>query len=722
MRTTMTRWCAVLAGSLLLASAVAAQPVARPPQGPPGTVTLSLADYDRLVDQAERPARPPDPPPIPATIARADGTIRIGGDHARGTYTLQGEVFAPGVTKVPLISGTTIVDAKLGAAPLALTREGALASALIDGPRPFAVTLDWGVPLAHAPGRATLVVPTPMAGAVNATFELPSGVADVRIQPGAITRIVTASGVTRVETTLVPGSDTALSWASRRSDATARRDVRAVAAVRSLVTLRDSEIRLAALIELSVLSGQPDRVDVAIPDGFTYAGGSGAAVDAPGAPAGIVSIRVERPTERRHQFLVSFERQGAASGRLEVPLPSVPMAERESGEVAIEAAGTVQLDVHESVTLRRMDVREASGELLALSGAHLLAAMRYQRRGGPPAAIALDVTRYPDAPLITAVADRAVATTLVTADGRTLTEVALRLRNRAQPFLRVELPQGAAMISAEVAGEAAKLAQAPDGTRVPLLRPGFLPNGPYDVSFVFVHAGAPLAKKGRASLLLPKMDVPVGLVEWELFVPDRYRVKRFDGDALLEPAPVPSNHASQADVAGIAGGLGGGIAGAPGDLVGQVTDSSGAVIPGVTITALRKGRTIALAVTDSAGWFQLPANGPGRVKLVAELSGFKRREKTIDVDPRRPARVDLQLEMGSATETVTVMAESGAKDEALEDAASQAPSQNVFNLQRRVEGVLPVQVEVPRAGAAYRLVRPLVLDETTTVSFDYRRR
>ena len=112
------------------------------------------------------------------------------------------------------------------------------------------------------------------------------------------------------------------------------------------------------------------------------------------------------------------------------------------------------------------------------------------------------------------------------------------MRNRAQPFLRVELPAGASMVSAEVAGETAKLAQGPDGTRVPLLRPGFRPNGSYTVSFVYVQSGQPFAKKGRAELVLPKMDIPVALVEWEMLVPDRYRVRRFDGNAMLEPAPV----------------------------------------------------------------------------------------------------------------------------------------------------------------------------------------
>jgi hypothetical protein len=39
-----------------------------------------------------------------------------------------------------------------------------------------------------------------------------------------------------------------------------------------------------------------------------------------------------------------------------------------------------------------------------------------------------------------------------------------------------------------------------------------------------------------------------------------------------------------------------------------------------------------------------------------------------------------------------------------------------------VAGVLPVRIDVPRAGTAFRFVRPLVLDEATTVTFKYRRR
>jgi len=52
--------------------------------------------------------------------------------------------------------------------------------------------------------------------------------------------------------------------------------------------------------------------------------------------------------------------------------------------------------------------------------------------------------------------------------------------------------------------------------------------------------------------------------------------------------------------------------------------------------------------------------------------------------------------------------------------ADTAASANVLNLQRRVSGVLPIHVDVPRTGNSYRFVRPLVAGEETKVTFAYK--
>ena len=494
----------------------------------------------------------PEPPPIPAVLARADLRVRVTGDRARGTFTLDGEVFQTGPTRVPLIADATLLDARIGTTSVPLVTEGPIAVALVEGPRPFTIALDWGSALSSSPGRASMLLPVPMAGSASLSLDLPGHPADVRIAPGVITRTTTAGDVTHVEATLVPATRAALSWSSREATAPAApQEARTMAEVKTMVSVGEVEMRMTALVEVTVLRGEPDRFEVKLPPGFTATGASGSALVSTEERPGAIVLVVQRPADRRHQFLLSLERPIGDASALETPLLSVAGVDRETGEVAVEATGTVELTAKENDTLRRMDIREASANLRSLSRAPLLTALRYHRRGTEPAVLSLNVTRFPDADVVAAVAERATVTTLVTVEGRTLTEVALTMRNRAQPFLRVELPQGASIVSAEVEGEASKPAQGPDGARIPLLRPGFRPNGAYRVSFVYVQDGQAFAKKGRAEFELPKMDVPVTLVEWEMFVPDKYRLRRFDGNALPMPPTVPG---------GVVGGVVGGVA------------------------------------------------------------------------------------------------------------------------------------------------------------------
>src|SRR5262245_36789463 len=127
---------ACVLGSAIPAYAQPQRPIA-PPQGVPGTVTLTLEQYDRLLQRAEHPVKRPEAPPIPAVLARADLNVRIAGDRARGTFTLEGEVFQAGSTRVPLIADATLIDAHIGTTSVPLITEGSTAIALIDGPRPF---------------------------------------------------------------------------------------------------------------------------------------------------------------------------------------------------------------------------------------------------------------------------------------------------------------------------------------------------------------------------------------------------------------------------------------------------------------------------------------------------------------------------------------------------------------------------------------------------------
>jgi hypothetical protein len=86
--------------------------------------------------------------------------------------------------------------------------------------------------------------------------------------------------------------------------------------------------------------------------------------------------------------------------------------------------------------------------------------------------------------------------------------------------------------------------------------------------------------------------------------------------------------------------------------------------------------------------------------------------------------VEFEMQLGSLQETVTVSAESplAARAAPSPAAALAPPSQNVINLQRRTAGVLPIRVDVPRAGTSHQFVKPLVVDQETVVKLRYKRR
>ena len=71
---------------------------------------------------------------------------------------------------------------------------------------------------------------------------------------------------------------------------------------------------------------------------------------------------------------------------LDTGLVTVIDVQRESGEVAIEGIGTLDLEVPERPGLQRIDVRELNAALRSLARTPLLSAFRYQRNPAAPPA------------------------------------------------------------------------------------------------------------------------------------------------------------------------------------------------------------------------------------------------------------------------------------------------------------------------------------------------
>ncbi len=99
-----------------------------------------------------------------------------------------------------------------------------------------------------------------------------------------------------------------------------------------------------------------------------------------------------------------------------------------------------------------------------------------------------------------------------------------------------------------------------------------------------------------------------------------------------------------------------------GAIGGTLTDSSGAVLPGVNLTLSNESGGIGgnqQAVSDERGTYQFTRLVPGRYTVSAELTGFRRAaQEHIVVNADATSRADLNLEIGQLEEGVIVRGES----------------------------------------------------------------
>ncbi len=100
-------------------------------------------------------------------------------------------------------------------------------------------------------------------------------------------------------------------------------------------------------------------------------------------------------------------------------------------------------------------------------------------------------------------------------------------------------------------------------------------------------------------------------------------------------------------------------------IIGQVRDTSGAVLPGVTVTATSPALQVpeVTTVTDASGEYRLTPLPIGTFTVVYTLSGFQTvRREDIRLTVGFVARVDIELPVGALAETVTVSGQSPVVD------------------------------------------------------------
>jgi Carboxypeptidase regulatory-like domain/TonB dependent receptor-like, beta-barrel len=93
-----------------------------------------------------------------------------------------------------------------------------------------------------------------------------------------------------------------------------------------------------------------------------------------------------------------------------------------------------------------------------------------------------------------------------------------------------------------------------------------------------------------------------------------------------------------------------------GRIFGTINDTSGALIPGVTVSITDVDRgTSRTIVTDETGAYNIPSLPPGTYRIRAELPGFKTTERpNLVLEIGKELKIDLTLEPGAVNDKITV--------------------------------------------------------------------
>jgi Carboxypeptidase regulatory-like domain/TonB dependent receptor len=161
--------------------------------------------------------------------------------------------------------------------------------------------------------------------------------------------------------------------------------------------------------------------------------------------------------------------------------------------------------------------------------------------------------------------------------------------------------------------------------------------------------------------------------------------------------------------------------GANGAIEGTVTDSSGGILPGVTVTVSNLDTGLERStVTNEKGLYRALILPLGTYRVLAELQGFKKYEQTgVKVSVGEVAVVNIAMGVGTVSETITVSADSPVADLSRIDIGHTMSDLEVHNLplvarnpynfalvQPGVTGIENVEFGVPRLaanGAAMRI-------------------
>jgi hypothetical protein len=527
----MVRAMVVCTAVMLCAAARAG---AQEPARPDGWVVIPVDEYRALRLKAFPPERPIAPPPVDAALTRVDYELRVNGDSASGEARLTVDVLKEGWVRVDIPAGLLVRSARLDGRPVPLIDEPA-PHVLLSKPGRAVVSLDVAIRLKLAGGSESLTLPPSAGAATRAAVVVPRPGIELSVSGGVLTDRA-ASPEASWTAIGRPAQSLTITWKKRVEDVRAAQPLKWRGSVTQIAALGEEASNLTATVRVDVVQGQTTSVDVAIPEGVAVNQVSGTLVGEWDFRPGTLTVGFLEPVTTQTSFAIIGELRVPRAGTIAIPLVRLPSAERESGGVAVEVIGAGEIGARDARGLDPADPTDL-GEALTGRDSPSMVAFRFRPQAGSgPRSLSLDIARYTPQAVLIANVEEARYDALADEEGKTLVRARYAVRNNQRAFLAVTLPPGATLWSAAVAGRPLRPGVSPSGALLLALEKGRAGGDtpPFAVELTYVHRAAAWDRKGRATVPLPALDLPVARTGIVLRHSPRYRISAEPGTFRVE--------------------------------------------------------------------------------------------------------------------------------------------------------------------------------------------
>ena len=497
---------------------------------------IPVEEYRVLRVKAYSVEHDPEPPPLDAILTRVDYDLHVSGELAQGHTNLTVDVLKDGWVRVPVPAGLLVREARLDGkhVPLVPGPQGKGAGhlcALLSRSGRSVLTLDVDVPVTTSSGNESISLPSTESGITRASVELSRLGIDLKIDGGFVSARSEASGETKWLAYGHGNEPLTLTWHKKTEDHHVELPLKMRGSLTQLTSLGEDATSIYAEASLAIVQGTAHEVRIQLPEKITINQVSGAMVADWEMKNGELAITFLEPVEHSARFVINGEARLPRDGVIDIPLLRLLNTERDSGGVAVEILGAGEIKEQKAQGLEDADASDL-GEMIASRQSPALAAFRARAgEAGATRSLTLNVARYDQQAVLMANIEEARYDILVSSDGKELVQARYAVRNNQRNFVKITLPAGAVVWSATLGGRPARPGQSPDGS---LLLPLEKSRGGEDapafvVELMYVTKSSPWEDKGRETLALPALDLPISRTGMLLYYPPLFRVSAEPG-------------------------------------------------------------------------------------------------------------------------------------------------------------------------------------------------